>query len=646
MRASRWMSLLGFAMANACGDSSAPEPRITLELETESVALTQGSSQVVDVTIARSNYDKAVALSVEGTLPTGVTATLTQSSLSPDQTTTFLTIAASGSAAPTAAVTLAVVASGEGVSSETEPLALSVTLRGSYALGVLQPAITVAQGGGGSATVTLARTDNNQSNVSISVTGAPTGLSIAPAQISSTDAAVALNISASAAVAPGAYPLSLTSSAAGHASDQTATLTVNVIAPPSTASITVPICQANPPLWFAFQNEGFPWQRVIPGASNVVFDATNRLAIAFAFSGNGQSDLAIYYLTRAELAAFNDSHCSGTRSYSGNVTALSTGQSALIRLGRASDLVTASAPGYVLENLPARPLDQVAVRGIVTQLGQAATLTPDRLVIRRAVDAASGTVLPDINFDAADAITLASNTLTLNGVIGGETVFVSNLLRPATRTSGLMQVAMASGNSVTLYSVPLDKLDAGDVQEQNVYAENSTGLIGHTAVAFTRAPADRTITLGPLLPTPVVTSVSSSPYARLRATLASQAEYPSLVVFTFLQSSLSNARYVTQYVTAGFLGSTPSSWEILLPDLSSVPGFQAAWMPAAGQATAYLAEAFSGRTELLFGAMPVEGDIYREGFHQSSATALRSLRAFERTRLQRAPGIQPQYLRR
>ena len=646
MRASRWLPLLGLALGNACGDSSAPEPSITLELETGSVALAQGSSDVVAVTIGRSNFDKAVTLAVQGTLPTGVTAVLTQATLAADQTTTFLTVTVAGSAPPAAAITLAVVASGEGVATQTEALSLSITLRGNYSLGVLQSAITVAQGGGGSATVTLARTENNQSNVSINVAGAPTGLSITPAQISSTDAAVALNISATTGVAPGAYPLSLTSSAAGHSPDQMATLTVNVIAPPGTASISVPICQGNPPVWFAYQNEGFPWQRVIPGASSVVFDATNKLAIAFAFSANSQSELIVYYLTRSELSAFNDSHCSGTRSYSGNVTALSSGQSSLIRLGRASDLVTASAPGYQLENIPARPLDQVAVRGVVTQLGQEATLTPDKVVIRRAVDAASGTALPDINFDAADAITLVSSTLTLSGVLGGETVFVSNLLRPATRTLGLMQVALASSNSVTLYSVPADKLDAGDVQEQNVYAENSTGLIGHTAVAFTRAPADRTVTLGPLLPTPAVTTVASTPYARLRATLASQSDYPSLAVFTFLQSSFASARYISQYVTAGFLGGTPASWEILLPDLSSVPGFQASWMPAAGQTTAYLAEAFSGRTELLLGALPVEGDIYREGFHQSSATALKSLRSSERTRLQRATGIQPQYLSR
>jgi hypothetical protein len=646
MRASRWISSLALILGSACGDSSAPEPRITLELEAESVTLTQGASQIVDVTIARSNYDKAVTLSVQGTLPTGVTAALTQSTLSPDQTTTFLTVTASGSAAPTAAVTLAIVATGEGVSSQTEPLLVSVTLRGSYTLGLLQPALTVAQGGGGSATITLARTEGNQSDVGITVTGAPTGLSIAPSPLSSTDGAVALSITATAGVAPGSYPLTLTSSAAGHPVNQTTTLTVNVIAAPATASVTIPICQGSPPTWFAYQNEGFPWQRAIPGASSIVFDATDKVAIAFAFSANNQSELAIYYLTRTELAAFSDSQCGGTRVYTGSVSGLSTGQSSLVRLGLASDLVNASAPGYVLENLPARPLDQVAVRGVVTQSSQSATLLPDKVVIRRGIDAPSGTALPEINFDAAEAITLATSILTVNGILSGENVFVSNLLRPVTRTTGLMQVSNPSGNSVTLYSVPGDRLEAGDLQEQNVYAENSTGLIGHTAVAFTRAPADRSITLGALLPIPAVTTVSSTPYARLRGTLASQPDYPSLAVFTFLQSTFSSSRYIQQFVTAGYLGGTPSSWEIILPDLSAIPGFQLSWMPAAGQTTAYLAEAFSGRATLLLGAAPVEGDVYREGFHQSSATALKFLRASDGTRFRRAPGIQPQYLRR
>ncbi|HYC50422.1 MAG TPA: hypothetical protein VEB19_04855 [Gemmatimonadaceae bacterium] len=619
MRVSRWPSAL-VILSLACADTNAPEPRVALELETPTVALTQGTSQVVNVSVDRTNFDKPVTLTVAGTLPAGVTATLTQSTLTASQSTTFLTVAAAGNATP-GAVTLAVSVAGEGVASETQPLEVTVTLRGSYTLGVVGPAAVAAVGGAGSATISLARTDGNASDVTLVASNVPAGVTATFSQSPASGTGTTLTFVASGAAVAGSYSVTITGSAAGHPTDQTTVVPLEIITAPPTTGVSLALCQGSAPLWFAFQNEGYAWQRVLPTGSAFAFDATEKVSVAFTVGSSGSFTTFIYHLTRADLDAFSDSDCPGTRSHTGSVTGVTAGQAVQINMGVEVAEPSLSTPAFSLQGLPERTLDLVGVRGAVNQGQQ---FTPDRILARRAISASAAANLGTLDFAGVESFAPAATTLTFSGASASEVVLVSNLLLSANVTTALLQQALPTSTSLTLHSVPADQLGAGDVQQTLVEAFNSAGLIGRSVIAFQRDPADRTVTFGPLLPLPTVSIVAAAPYGRMRGVLGLQNEYPNAVRFSYCQGTLSCTKTIRHVLVAAHRPPSAAQWDAVIPDFTGTPGFNPSWMLSAASPTFYAAEAYSAKTTVLFGAAPTVDDGYGYAFHQPGQPAFRN----------------------
>ena len=99
-----------------------------------------------------------------------------------------------------------------------------------------------------------------------------------------------------------------------------------------------------------------------------------------------------------------------------------------------------------------------------------------------------------------------------------------------------------------------------------------------------------------------MTRVTESPYLRPRVQLASQVSYGRVASARFYQVGLA----VTVTVSAGYLGATPATWDIELPDFSSVDGWSAAWGLDPGRNLQWDIVAEGG-------ANPGLGDVVREG---------------------------------
>jgi len=633
------VALAGLASTSCDSSTGNKEQKIAISVASASFTVGQGSNTDVLISIERTNFDKPVTLAVDGALPTGVTATFSQNPLVSGTSVSTLTIVVAPTVNPTTA-TFDLRASGDGVTDQTRTISLSVNVTGSYTLGMLEPTLRVAQGGGGTATVLVTRSGGNGGNVSLSVSGVPVGVGATLAQSTTSDRAVSLTVSATAAIAPGTYPITITSSSPGFTPDQTTSFSIVVISPPSTTSVSVPFCVADLPAWFAYQNEGYFWERVLPIGNTYTFSTTDKAAIAFVFASGSQSETNIMYISRAELTALSDRDCDGTRTYPGTVSGLNNGQSALVVMGVSGVLASATSGSFTLNDIAARPLDLVATSGIVTQN---AFLAPDRMIVRRGLDLPSGTTIPDLNFTAAESFAPASSNLTVSGTIAGDLILFQNTLRTLTSSYGTLQVANPVGTTATLYAVPANQLATGDLHEFFVDASNASVTVGHAYVEYFRDPADKTIALSPILSAPAVSLLSAAPYARLRASLPAQAEYPTVARFHFSQGPLGSRRFVIPVLSAAHLGAMPTTWEFVIPDMSGTAGFNAAWMLSAGQNVPYLAEAFSGRGDLLFGALPVNGDVYRLAYRELSTTTLRIRDAASPLR---RLGLTPQYLRR
>lgn len=640
--------VLAFAgLAAGCDSSTAAKQQsIAITLSTTSLAVGQGSTTAIVVTIERTNFEEPVTLAIDGTLPLGITTEFALNPLPAAVTTTTLTVRVASNSDPVTG-TFAVRAAGQGVTDQSQSVDFTVGVTGSYSLGVLAPTITIAQGGGGTATVLLARTGGNGGNVALAVNGLPAGVTATVPQ-STTDRSAPLALSALGSAAAGTYEVTIASSQAGITPDQSVALTLVVIPPPATTGVTIPFCAATVPVWFAYQNEGFAWQQVTPSGATVTFAASDVLGVAYAFAAGSASVVFVLYVSRGELEALDDIDCRGTRDYTGSVSGLTTGQSGLVIMGSAAALAPAATGTYQLSDVADRPLDLVATRGIVTQN---AYIAPDRIIIRRGLDLPTNSAIPALDFTAAEAFAPGAVTLTMAGAVEGEVFAFQSALLTATNTYGTIQIASTTGTTATLNLVPPEESAADDLHQFFIQAFQPDFSSGHSVIDYSQDSGDRTATLGPPLETPSASTLAETPYARLRGTLPSQSEYATLAQFEFAQQSLSGSRSVVLAVTAAYLGAPPPAWDLVIPDFTGTAGFNQAWMLAPDVAvTQMLAEAFSGRGELLFGSPPTAGEGYRHAFRViATSTAARSRAggvAPPRGGTRRVIGLPPQYLRR
>ena len=96
-----------------------PVPSISIAASSAALSLTQGGTTTTTVTLTRSNYTSTVTLGIGGTLPSGVTASWSNPTLSGGTLTSVLTFTATGGATVVGSSAFTITASGSGVSDAT-----------------------------------------------------------------------------------------------------------------------------------------------------------------------------------------------------------------------------------------------------------------------------------------------------------------------------------------------------------------------------------------------------------------------------------------------------------------------------------------------------------------------------------------------
>jgi hypothetical protein len=233
-----------------------------------------------------------------------------------------------------------------------------------------------------------------------------------------------------------------------------------------------------------------------------------------------------------------------------------------------------------------------------------------------------------MDFSAGEAFALQSNNLTITGTGGFDFTSMQMSIWTATSSYGLVQSQSDISSAITLYSVPAADLAGADVQELALSTGPFSGTSGRQVFDYFASVADMNEAIGPQLSSPTVTVLSSSPYVRMRGQLASQPGYDTFARFGYLQTLAANdQRFIIVGVSKGYLGSTPSVWNVTIPSFGAVNGLQQSWMLKAGQSTQFFADAYSGRTELLFGGFPVAGDRVALSYFVSSTSSARAFRS-------------------
>lgn len=239
----------------------------------------------------------------------------------------------------------------------------------------------------------------------------------------------------------------------------------------------------------------------------------------------------------------------------------------------------------------------IAVRSTRTN-GQSAVTG---FILRRDVDLPDSTYMPVVDFASNETITPVSQTLTLNGQDAtGASLFV-RLITPTSEVP-LINVQATSQLVARVFKVlPENKLRAGDLFQLQALGVTPTGP--RFVQSWFHTPSDRSLTLPAALLAPTVTSAATVPLLRLKAHFTPQADYDRQYAITYQQGT---DKTVSVLMTSGF-AALAGGYDLTVPDLTGVPGFDSAWGLQAGTAILWNAGALGGTMGLGPSAIPADG---------------------------------------
>jgi hypothetical protein len=219
--------LASITIATGCGDGTT-NPMVgsyALDLSAPALTITQGGAAPTTVNLTRTDFTGEVTLTFENA-PAGVTGSFNPSPA--NGSSSVLTVSVDATvAAGTYAITIR--GSAANLNDRTATLTLTVSATPDYSLSLSPTALTIAQGTNAPTVVTIART-NFTGAVTLSLGGAPAGITGVFNPAAPTGNGSTLTVTVGAAVAPGVYNLTVDGTAA--AGDHSTPLTVTVGAAP------------------------------------------------------------------------------------------------------------------------------------------------------------------------------------------------------------------------------------------------------------------------------------------------------------------------------------------------------------------------------------------------------------------------------
>lgn len=236
----------GTGVANATANvtltvTAAATPAFGLSASPAALSITAGQSSTSALTAARTGgFAGEIALMVSGA-PAGMTASVAPSALAANATTSTLSVATTTAVV---AGTYAITVSGTGPGVQAQSTTVSVTV--AAAPGVTISAIAAQQLSQGTSSPTaipivLTRTGGLAGDLTMSLEGAPTGVTAAFSPNPATASGTQMTLSAAAGTVPGTYPLTVRATGAGGASGtQSFSLTVTAAAAGSFALNVAP----------------------------------------------------------------------------------------------------------------------------------------------------------------------------------------------------------------------------------------------------------------------------------------------------------------------------------------------------------------------------------------------------------------------
>ena len=452
------------------------------------------------------------------------------------------------------------------------PLTLTVTATADYSLSLNPAALTITQGANDNSTVTITRT-NFTGAVTLSLGGAPAGVTGAFNPAAPTGTSSTLTVTVGAAVAPGVY--NLTVDGTGTAGNRSTPLTLTVEAQGGGGNVTVDFsgCTvADRAIWVAYQDGAGAWI-VVTGVNDVYsFNiTTGKGGLTYVVQSGGNTQTTVSYMTQAEFTAGTLDICPppppAGKTVNGTAAGITATDQTAVSLGGGSAFPTFGALNFQIMNVANGTHDLVGFRRSLIGGAEAA-------IIRRDQNIANNGTVGTMDFGGVEAFVPATATITVGGLVGGETISQSMSYQVgASCTAALLYAGGIGGATFTASGIPGAQQRASDFHGISISAIGATALRSITEYFHTLAA--RTVNLGAVMPTPTITTLGG-PYKRLQAVYTLPADYHIFTSFGY--SNGAGDRTVGITATFGYLGG--SAVTLALADYSALAGWDNTWPPA------------------------------------------------------------------
>lgn len=383
---------------------------------------------------------------------------------------------------------------------------------------------------------------------------------------------------------------------------------------PGPTTVDVAFCNGAQPQWVAFQDGDGVWTRADPAITGQVATfrhafSSNRAAIATAreFS-SGLTALTIQYAAPAELANAGEAApdlCGvlTDNTVEGSVAGIDTDEVAVVSTGHSTREATTVAEGraFTLHHV-AGPEELIATR--LTRADDEVFLTG--IILRHGPALPDGATIPVLDFDSPEAVQPVPRALTLVG-FGPE----GAVSRNGIRTAHSDNVVLFGHPSVTAAlrpypAIPEDRLAPGDVQFLSATTSmTNTSNVVRSVTSYFRAPVARTITFPEPPHAPTVSIASTTPTVRPRARFDSQAAYDRATGISYqeLQNTV-----VSVSMTPAYAAANAGGYDLVVPDLAGVPGFDPRWALHPGNTLIWTSARIGGSLGLMPNVLPADGD--------------------------------------
>jgi hypothetical protein len=386
-------------------------------------------------------------------------------------------------------------------------------------------------------------------------------------------------------------------------------------------NVTMTLCAGSFFSWIGIQNEGQPWVEVTPRDDGTLnFEASEKVSIAFVIDFFGSTFTNVINATATELNGTSGEQCEfgefGARAISGTVPGLVDPQSADISASFSTAAAFPGSPAFQLTELP----DESTVDLVATRLVN--PVIRDRIIIRRGLTpSANGLPAQTLDFAAAEARVLETASVSFTGITSG--VLTAETVLGTDRGLGTIHAlwfgsATAPPYTFTYSGTPATLRVTTDLHQ--LYANASAPETEREIFHYFAGVTDKTLAFGPDVGDPIIAILGGTP-VRASASASSQVEYPTAFSADFTQETGAfSFKVVSVTTTAAFLGGTPATWEVEVPDFGN-SGYQAEWGLGSG-VVEWSVTAMSGDAGLMLGEPPADGTTLKFATRLSPGSAL------------------------